>query len=149
MRRLGRRPGGPRDLQNVAGGRETPGKQRCTPRVEIGLAREAPVERLETLRRVQQLCRNPAPSAPDRHDLPAQQLHPGALKLVERPGLRCGQQPKCEIERAGVQTGLGGVQRAVGTTRGLVGQRDGALQERRRGGEPAAYLRPPDRALEL
>ena len=82
-------------------------------------------------------------------DLAAQQVHLGALELVERPGLRRRQQPESRVERAGLQARLRRGQSAIRPPRRVLGQRDGALQERRRGGEPAARLRPAGRALEL
>ena len=53
------------------------------------------------------------------------------------------------VERARPQAGLGGGERPVGSSRRVAGQRDRALQERRRGGEAAARLRPTRRSLEL
>ena len=72
----------------------------------------------------------------------AHQVDAGALELVERPGLRRGQQPERGVERAGLEAGLRGRQRALAAPLGILGQRHGALQERSRGGEPAASLRP-------
>ena len=79
----------------------------------------------------------------------AQQVDPGALELVERPGLRRGQEPERRVERAGLEARLRRRQRALRTPRRVDGQRDGALEERGRGGDAAASLRPAGRALEL
>ena len=82
-------------------------------------------------------------------NLAAQQIYPGALELVEPPGLRRGHQPERRIERAGLKARLGGSQRALRTPSRLDAQRDGALQERCRGGDPAASLRSAGGPLEL
>ena len=133
----------------AAGAREPPGEQRRAPRVEIGLARELRVERLERLRGSKEQRRGLAAAALGVRGLGAQQVQAGALQLVERPDLGRRQQPARRVERAGLQARLGGGERAVGPPRRVAGQRDGALQERGRRGEAAARLRPPGRALEL
>ena len=82
-------------------------------------------------------------------DLGPQQIDAGSPELVERPGLRGRQQPAGRIERARPEAGLGGRERSVGSPRGIARQRDRTLQERGRGGEAAARLRPARRELEL
>ncbi len=72
-----------------------------------------------------------------------------SLEVVERPGLGRAEQSERGVERAGLETGLRGRQRPLAAPRRIVGQGDGALEERGRGGEPAACLRPARRTLEL
>jgi len=79
----------------------------------------------------------------------AQQVHPGAGELVERPGLRRREQVQSVAERSGLQVGLRRGQAAFGTPGRIDGQRHRALQERRGRGQPAARLRPPGRTLQL
>ena len=63
--------------------------------------------------------------------------------------LPCARRLRAVVERAGLQARLRGGQRALATPRRVPRQRDGALQERGRGGDPAARLRPTRRTLEL
>ena len=148
VRWWGRGPGGPRDVEQIAAARQTTCEECCAPSVEVGLARQARVERLEPPGRLQQLRRSPGPGG-GRRDLPAQQIHPGALELVRHPRLRCGQQLESCIERPRVQAGLRGCQRAVHASRRVTRQRDRAPQESGRRGQPAARPRASGRPLEL
>ena len=65
------------------------------------------------------------------------------------PASAVASRPRAVRERAGLDAGLRGRQRAFTAPRRVRGQRDGALQEGGRGGDPAASLRPAGRALEL
>ncbi len=65
------------------------------------------------------------------------------------PASAVAEQAERGVERAGLEAGLRGRQRPLAAPRRIVGQRDGALEERRRGGESAACLRPARRTLEL
>jgi hypothetical protein len=73
----------------------------------------------------------------------------GALEVVELAGLRGGHEPESRIESAGLEARLSGGQRASRTPGGVLCQRDGALQERRRSSQSASCLRPARRVLEL
>ena len=79
----------------------------------------------------------------------AQQVDPGVLELAERPGRRRREQfqalPKAPALHAGLRRG----QRAVGVPGRVGSQQHRPLEERRRGGQPAAGLRPAGRALEF
>ncbi len=145
-RTIGRIRGGRRGTGDVeqaaAGAGEVPGEQRRAPRIEIGVAGEAYVERLELLRRLEQQQRGVAAAALREHDLGPEQIDAGSPELVERPGLRGGQEPASNIERSRAEAGLGGRERPVGSPRGVARQRDRTLQERGRGGLAAARLRP-------
>ena len=79
----------------------------------------------------------------------AQQVDPDALELIQRPGLRGGEQFQGLAERAGLQAGLRRGQDASGVPRRIGGQRHRSFKERRGRGQPAAGLRPAGRTLEL
>ena len=59
------------------------------------------------------------------------EVHPGPLKLVERPGLRGREQLQGLVELAGLQAGLRCGQDAFGVPCCIDGQRHRTLQERR------------------
>ena len=82
-------------------------------------------------------------------DLTAQQVHLGALELVQRSGLCDGNQSECRVERAGLVLGLGRGERAPRPGPRVGRQRGGTLQERGRGRQPTARLCATRRALEL
>ena len=143
IRGLGRRRHGTGDVeQPAARGREVPGEQRRAPRVEVGVAAEAHVERLEPPRRLEQQQRSVATAVLGEGDLGPEQDHPGPPELVERPGLRDRQQSARHVERSRTQARLGGGECPLGPSLGIVGQRHRPLQERSRGREAAARLRP-------
>ena len=128
---------------------EVPGEQRRAPCVEIRVAAEAHVERLEPPRGLEQQQRGVAAAALREHDLGPEQVDAGSPELVERPGLRGGQEPAGNIECARAEAGLGGRERPVGSPRGIARQRDRTLQECGGGGLAAARLRPAGRELQL
>ena len=125
------------------------GEQRRGPRVEVRVAREADVERLELPCGLEQQQRSLAAALLGERDLGPEEIHAGPPELVERSGLRGRQQPVRHVERPRPEAGLGGCERPFGAPRGIAGQRDRTLQERGRGGEAAARLRPDGRAFEL
>ena len=126
-----------------------PGEQRCLVGVQVGLAGQVQVERLQPPGRLQQQRRRVAVQARGERDLPAQQVRPGALQLIQRPGLRHREQVQRLAERAGPPAGLRRGQRAPGAARRIGRQRRRPLPERRGGRQPAAGLRPPGRPFEL
>ena len=79
----------------------------------------------------------------------SQQVNPSALELIECSGLRRGQEPERRVERARLKACLRRGQRPLRPPRGIECQRDRALQERGRRGDPAASLRSAGRALQL
>jgi hypothetical protein len=115
--------------------------RRRGPGHQVRLARELEVERLESPRRLQQHCGGIRIER-GKGDLPAHQVDAGALELVERPILRRRQQPQRYIERGCLIARPGGSQRALRAPLRVLCERDGALQERRRGGQAAARLCP-------
>jgi len=76
------------DLPHAADARQAPGDIGRHPGIEVGLTGQAEVERLEPLGRPEQQPGCVAALACGEGDLAAQQVHPGLLELVERPGLR-------------------------------------------------------------
>jgi hypothetical protein len=126
----------------IAAGREAAGVQCSGPRVQIGLAGECAVERLELPCRLQEQCRGSAARASGEGDLPAEQADLGTFEVIERAGLRRGRQLQSRVERAGLQIRLRGHERALGPPGRVSRQRDRALEERRRCGHAAAGLRP-------
>ena len=84
----------------------------------------------------------------ERH-LAAQQVHPGPGELVKRDRLRRREQVEGVAEAAGLLAELRCGERAVGLPDRIGGERDRALQERRRRRQAAPGLRPPGRALQL
>ena len=79
----------------------------------------------------------------------AQQVDPGALEFIQRPGLRGREQFQGLAERAGLQAGLRRGQDAFGVSRRVGGQCHRSFEERRGRGHSAAGLRPAGRAFEL
>ena len=107
---------GPRrlgDLQHTAAVGQTTDDDRGPQRVQVGLARERDVERLEPLGGLEQQRRRVAAAAHDEGDLGAEEVDAGALELVERSGLRRGQQSEGRVGRAGLVRGLRRGQRAL------------------------------------
>ena len=129
--------------------RRPAGEQPCAPRVEVRVAREAHVERLELPRGLEQQHRGVAAGVLGEGDLGQEQIHARTSELVERPGLRRRQEATGDVERPRPQARLRRCQRPVGSPRGIARQRDRALQERGRGSGAAARLRPPRRQLQL
>ncbi len=78
-----------------------------------------------------------------------QQVDPRALQLINRRGRRRGHQRESRVERTGLEARLCGGQCAIRAPRGVLCETDGALQECRRGGDPAARLRPTRGTLQL
>ena len=110
--------------QAAAGARHPAGEQRCAPRIEIRVAREAYVERLELPRGLEQQQRRVAAALLGKRDLGLEQIQAGSPELVERPGLRGRQQPTSHIERPRPQAGLGGCEGSVGSPGGIACQRN-------------------------
>jgi len=129
---------------------EPASEQGSGPRIQIGLAGELAIQRLELPCRLQQQRRGFAGRASgEQRDLPAEQAGPGTLEVIERAGLRRGHQLQSRVEPAGLEIRLRGRECAPGPRPGRGRQRDRALQERRRRGHPAAGLRPARRPLQF
>ena len=141
--------GGLRDLGDPDAAVESGSEHRRGERVHIRLTRDRDVQRLEAAGGGQQERGRVGAPAGDERQLGLQQVDLRALELFERPRFRDGQQAASRGERAGLDTGLSGRERTFTAARRVGRQRDGALQERRRGGGATAGLRPGSRPLEL
>jgi hypothetical protein len=119
-----------------------PGEHRGIPRVQVGLACERGIQRLQLLSRLHQQCQRIGAQAGGERDLPAQQVGAGLPKFIQRPLRRKRKQFGSRIERAGLQARLPGCQRPLGPADGFARQLDRALQECRRCGHAAAGLCP-------
>ena len=107
------------------------------------------VERLERAARLSS-SGGASPAEPEANATgPRSQLDAGALELVERTCLGSRQQRRARRRTRRPEARLRRRQRRSARRAGSAVSVDGALQERRRGGEPAASLRPAGRALEL
>jgi hypothetical protein len=132
----------------IAGAREPPGEPRGNPRVQVCLACERGIQRLELLGRSCQQCWGVAATAGGERDLPAQQAGAGLLEFIQRPRHRHGEQLGRRLQAASLQTRLPGRQSPLGPLSGFGRQLGRALQERRRRGHAAAGLRPARRPLQ-
>ena len=89
-----------RNLQHSAAAGQTAGESRRCERVQVGVAREPQVERLEPLGSLEQQRRSVAAAAHREGDLAAQQIDPSTPQLVERARLGGGQQVQRGVGRA-------------------------------------------------
>ena len=141
---------GAADLQQDAAFGEMPRHTGCTPGGQVGLAREIQVERLEPSRGLEQQQREhrcPRPEA--KATWPRSRSTRARWNSSSGPASAVASSPSAASNVAGLEARLRRGQSAIGPPRRVLRQRDRALQERRRGGEPAARLRPAGRALEL
>ena len=99
-----------------------------------GKAVELQVGRLEPPGGLQQRQGRIAVKTRGEGGVGSQQVDPGALELIQRPGHRGRQQVQGLAERAGLHAGLHRGQDAFGVPRRIGGQRHRTLQERR--GQP-------------
>ena len=118
-------------------------------RLQVRLARQPGVERLQPPGRAEQQPGRVARAVLVKGDLPAQVLHPRGPQGVGRTGLNLNQQPQRRIQRAGVTFGPGGRKEALRAAGAFGCQYRGALQKRGRGGQAPARLRPAGRPLKL
>ena len=123
-RRWRGRPRGLGDLAHTAGAGQTADQHRRGQRVQVGLARERDVERLQPLGRPEHQRESVATTVHGARDLGAQQVDPGVLERDERPGLRPVEQCHRLVERAGLVLRLGGGERALRPAPGI-GRQDG------------------------
>jgi hypothetical protein len=98
----------------IAGAREPPGEPRGNPRVQVCLACERGIQRLELLGRSCQQCWGVAATAGGERDLPAQQAGAGLLEFIQRPRHRHGEQLGRRLQAASLQTRLPGRQSPLG-----------------------------------
>ena len=138
------------DVQQAAAlTRQPAGEESCGPRIEIGVARQAYVERLELPSSLEQHEWSLATAVLGKRDLGLQPIHAGSTEVIQGSGLGSSHQRERHIKGAGFEARLGGGQRAVCPTRGLLGQGDRALEKCSRGSETTPGLRSPGRLFEL
>ena len=106
MRGRGKGPGGAGDLEHVAGARLAPGQRCRPPGVQVGLTRQVYIQRLEPLSRLKQQRGCVTAHIRGESDVASHEVHPGALELVQGPGLRGREQVQGLAEHAGLQAGL-------------------------------------------
>ena len=135
-------------LQHAAGILVAARQQRGPERLQVGLARQFGIERLEASGRVEEQPSGVAAFVV-KGDLSAQVLHSGDPQGVRRAGLDRDEQAQRRVGRAGVALRHGGGEQPLGTASGLRRQHRRALEECRRRGQAPAALRAPGRALEL
>ena len=137
------------DLARIAPAHQAVGGERSRERLEVGLARERRIQRLEPPGRLEQQRRSVAAARHRERDLRVQQLGTGSLELVQRPRLRHRQQPQRRVGRAGLVLALGGEERTLRPAPRIGRQLDGALVKCRARRQAAARPRSPGRALQL
>ena len=141
---------GARDVeQAAAGSRQRPGEQRRGPRIEVRIAREAHIERLELPCSLEQQQWSLAAAVLGERHLSAEQIHAGSAELVERSGLSCRPQAERGVEGAGLQVDLGRCKHALGAAARLRRKVGRPSEERCCGSEPAARLRATSGTLEF
>lgn len=118
-------------------------------RLQVRLARQLGVERLELSGRAHKQPTSVASAPLLQRDLPAQVLHLGGPQGVGRAGLDRDQQSQRRVERGGVALRPGSREQALRAATRFGRQHRRALQECRRRGQAPAALRSAGRALEL
>jgi hypothetical protein len=136
-------------LPHAAGAAQVARPHRGHECFQVRLAGQAGVERVEQPGRAEQEPGCGGAALLVKGDQPAQALHLCGAQRVRRSGPGRDQQRQSRIEGTRVMLGLRRGQRPPGPSRRIRRQRRGPLQERRRGGQAAACLRPPGRALQL
>ena len=124
----------------VGGRRQATREQRRGQCVEVRLARERHVQRLESACRREQQWRRVAPAVGRERDPRPEDLCLGPLEVVERADLGILEKGDGVVDGACLVLRLGGRQRPAGASRGLDGQRRRTFEECRGGGEPATRL---------
>ena len=139
-RRRGRHTGGSGHVPDRRG--QAADEQRGGERLQVGLAGQPDVQRLELPGRAEQeRGRVPAMTGGER-DLRAQQVAAGTLQFIQRPGLCHGQQAERGVRCASPVPGLRCGQRPLRAARRVERQPGGLLQERGRRRETTAALCP-------
>ena len=135
--------------QHAARALQVAGPDRCDECLEVRLACQVGVKRLEAAGRVEEQPSRVAASLLLQRNLPAQVLHLGCPQSVKRASLDRDQQPECLVESAGIAFRFGACEQALRTVSGFRRQDRRSLEERGRRGEAPARMRSAGRALEL
>ena len=111
-----RRPRGGRDRRRAADDFDVAGHG-ASERLEVRLAGELGVERLEASRRAQKQAAGFAAAPLLQRDLGSQEVDPRAPELVEHSGLDACQQPERSLQIAGIALRAGGREQALRAVR--------------------------------
>ena len=122
--------------------RQAADEQRGGERLQVGLAGQPDVQRLELLGRAEHERGRVTAMTRGERDLRAQQVAAGTLQFVQRPGLRHGQQAERGVRCASLVLGLRRGQRPLCAARRVERQSRGPLQKRGRRRETTAALGP-------
>ena len=144
----GRRTRGLGRLEHAARDLEIEGHP-GTERLEVGLACQRGVERLEASGGAHEQPARVAAASLLQGDLPAQVLHLRGAQVVRRAGLDRDQQAECRVKCPGIVLGGGCREQALRATTRCGRQRRRALEECRRRGQAAAALGSVGGALQL
>ena len=136
-------------LQHAAGILVAARPQRGPDRLQVGLARQVGIERLEASGRVEEQRSGVADASLVKRDLSAQAIDLGGPQGVKRAGLDRDEQAQSRVGRAGVALRRGGGEQPLGAASGFGCQDRRALKECRRRCQAPAALRASGRALEL
>jgi hypothetical protein len=137
------------DLARIASTDQAVGGERRRERLEIGLAREPRIQRLEPPGGLEQQRRSVAAARSRKRDLRVQQLGARLLELVQGPPVGDRQQPQRGVVRPGLMLALCGDQRALSPAPGIGRQFDGALAKCRLRRQATAGPCSSRRALQL
>ena len=137
------------DLARIASTHQAVGGERSRECLEVGLARERRIQRLEPLGRLEQQRGSVAAPRHREGDLRVQQLGAGLLELVQGSCLGDRQQPQRRVVRAGLVLALCGEERTLCPAPRIGRQLDGALVKCRPRRQAAARPRSAGRALQL
>ncbi len=148
-RRRARRAGGLSHLPQTAAAGQPASHQRGGKSLQVCTAGQQHVQRIKLPGRRQEQRRCVAAMPGSQRDLAAQQARPGALKLIQRPGLRDRHQRKPGVERAGLALGLRRRERPFRPRWRIGRQCHRPLQEGGRSRQPPARPGTIGRALQL
>ena len=140
---------GGRDLARIASSHQAVGGERSRECLEVCLAREPWIQRLEPLGRLEQQGGSVAAPRHREGDLCAQQLGARLLELVQGSCLGDRQQPQRRVARAGLVLDIRGEERSLCPAPRIGGQLDGALVKCGPRCEAASRAGSPGRALQL
>ncbi len=119
------------------------------PRGHVGVARKFGVKGLQPAPRAEQQRRSLAAETRGEGDMAPNEVRTCSLEVVERSGLRGGQEPQRRVKHASLEACLRRGQCTLRTSRRICCKCHGALQKRSCRGHSAASLRPTRRTLQL
>ena len=143
-----RRPRGLGDRSRAARDFEV-SDHRASERLEVRLARQLGIKRLEASRRARQQAPGVVAALLFQRDSAPQKLGLRAPELVQRPGFDRYQEPERGVEGARVALRGGGRKQALSAAIRVARQQRRSLVKRRGGGQSAPRLRAAGRPLEF